>query len=96
VKKKPTLAQQEVSVSFEGPCRPDHTELKAVLHANILGKLEEKNLCERAQCFQGNVSIHCGPPPPKRPSALPNTFDTRWNITMQSRSGQLWFCLGTA
>ncbi|KAL8588650.1 hypothetical protein ACOMHN_001967 [Nucella lapillus] len=86
-KQSPTIAHQEMSLSFEGPCHPDDGQLKRKLRVHYLDALGEKNLCEWAQCSHGNVTIHCGPLPPKRHSAIPDTFDMRWNLTIQSSDG---------
>nr|KAG5707173.1 hypothetical protein BaRGS_017857 [Batillaria attramentaria] len=89
LKKSPTIARQEFSLSFEGPCSPDDEALKQELRVQILDPLDEKNLCEWAECHHGNITIHCGPPPPskRRSGTVPDTFDMRWNVTIQSSEG---------
>ena len=90
-----TLARQTMSLGFIGPCRPHDATVKQSIRVEVMDLLDKMDVCQWAQCFHGNISIYCAPPPPRRRKGDLSTFEMRWNVTLQNRSVEMtvWFSL---
>ena len=93
VKTNFTLAVQEMSLGFIGACRPHAAEVKQAIRVEVMDHLDKMDVCQWAECFHGNISIYCAPPPPRRRKGDLSTFEMRWNVTLQNRCVEDTTCL---